>query len=642
MKARQIPTSETSRDCIPRPRLRASGRSNSEQPIFKLRGGRRGSLQKYRPRIPNQSELNTDGDGKDGSGETNSKYSRHPASSPASEHTSSSRRHHPATNTDDAATASWASMPKKRQLALLAFARLCETAVNSSMQSYIFFQLRSFKLSDGSVPGHAALAFQVSVLNAVVAGPQLFTSILWGRLADSPHIGRKCVVLVSLFGTGVGSLGMGFANSFMAVAFWRFLVGLVNGNRGVMRTMVKEIGGDEFESRAVLLLPMALNVGTVVGPLLGGFLADPAASHPRPLQTEGFLRGSNAAQWLLKWPFALPNVFNGTCMIACAALLTFGLEETLKGARVRPGYILGKWAKNLFRQRSQPCYTALTEDAGLASRASRGKPGPCIRVWTPRLATTLLARGLMMMHIGAYPSLLLAFISTPRYDASSSFATGDQTDAMAKASLPVPPNYHPSAPFVFTGGLSFKPSGIALALSIRGIGGLVLQLLLFPALKNALGTIRLYRYSLLLFPLSYLLTPYLAVISSSTSPPLPAAGVLLWIAMALVLTIQTVARSFALPAAAMLLNAASPDPSALGTVNGIGQSVSAAAKAVGPLLAGWLYGVGLSYGLVGAAWWALAAVAVSAAVAGGWATAEEGVESVQGEKRKAQGSRKHW
>ncbi|KAM4055709.1 MFS transporter [Hirsutella rhossiliensis] len=208
----------------------------------------------------------------------------------------------------------------------------------------------------------------------------------------------------------------------------------------------------------------------------------------------------------------------------------------------------------------------------------------------------------------------------------AAITAGHDANATASGSLFVPPAYHPHAPFTFTGGLSFKPSGIAVALTIRGIVGFLLQLLFFPLLKTHFGLVKLYRYSLLLLPVSYFVTPYLATIPSSTLPPLPAAGVLLWASIALVLTIQTVARSFALPSGTMLLNAASPDRSALGTVNGIGQSVSAAARTLGPLLTAWLYGSGLSHGVVGIAWWAMAAVAVLAAVASGWVVDEAGVK----------------
>jgi hypothetical protein len=73
----------------------------------------------------------------------------------------------------------------------------------------------------------------------------------------------------------------------------------------------------------------------------------------------------------------------------------------------------------------------------------------------------------------------------------------------------------------------------------------------------------------------------------------------------------------------MLLNAACPDRSVLGTVNGIGQSVSAAARAIGQLLVtGWLYGVGLEAGIVGVAWWAMAGMAITAALAAACVPAE--------------------
>lgn len=48
-------------------------------------------------------------------------------------------------------------------------------------------------------------------------------------------------------------------------------------------------------------------------------------------------------------------------------------------------------------------------------------------------------------------------------------------------------------------------------------------------------------------------------------------------------------------------------------MHGIGQTVNSAGRTVGPVLGGWLYGLGLSKGVVGGVWWGLACVA-----AGGW------------------------
>ena len=55
----------------------------------------------------------------------------------------------------------------------------------------------------------------------------------------------------------------------------------------------------------------------------------------------------------------------------------------------------------------------------------------------------------------------------------------------------------------------------------------------------------------------------------------------------------------------------------LGTIHGIGQSVSSGTRTVGPVLGGWLFGLGLRKGVVGGVWWGLAAVATCAWLASG-------------------------
>lgn len=55
----------------------------------------------------------------------------------------------------------------------------------------------------------------------------------------------------------------------MAFAF-RFMGGALNGNIGVMRTMISEIIKEKkFQSRAFLLLPVTFNIGVIIGPILG-------------------------------------------------------------------------------------------------------------------------------------------------------------------------------------------------------------------------------------------------------------------------------------------------------------------------------------------------------------------------------------
>jgi hypothetical protein len=123
---------------------------------------------------------------------------------------------------------------------------------------------------------------------------------------------------------------------------------------------------------------------------------------------------------------------------------------------------------------------------------------------------------------------------------------------------------------------------------------------------------------LLLFPFAYSLVPYLAVLPSSRKAPDPVSGVYVWVGIVIVLFLQVTARTFTLPATIILLNNCSPHPSVLGTVHGIGQSVSAAFRTIGPVVAGIWYGAGLEKGVVGAAWWGTAGVAVGGVVMGMW------------------------
>ncbi|SMR50651.1 unnamed protein product [Zymoseptoria tritici ST99CH_1E4] len=536
---------------------------------------------------------------------------------------------------------SWSSLPQKSQLLILTLSRLSEPLTQTSLQAYMFYQLKSFTLPDGSTPSDSTVASQAGMLAAAFTGAQFCTAILWGRLADWEGLGRKRVILIGLLGTAVGSLGFGFSGSFWTAMAWRALGGILNGNVGVMRTMISEIVREKkFQSRAFLLMPMTFNIGVIIGPLLGGLLADPVGSYPGLFAPGGKFGGKDGVWLFVRFPYALPNLINATFLLGSAFCVLFGLEETLVSIRHKPDYPLrfSRWLiRIVFRRQPRQTYTAIAEqdfaptdiELNAPSSPTPLKPRqklPFRRIWTSNLLLTLLSHGILAGHVGTFSNLLFVFLSTPRYNPSAS---------PTKNTLPLPPNYRPDAPFTFTGGLALPPPSIGAALSIIGVIGISLQLLLYPTMSFRLGTTRSYRYSLMLFPVSCTLVPYLATIPSSNAPPAQASGVLVWMAIAVVLAIQVMARTFALPSTAILVNNASPHPSVLGTVHGIGQSVSSLTRTLGPVAAGWLYGVGLRKGVVGLAWWVMAGVAVLGAVAGRWVKEGDGHEILlEGEEEK--------
>lgn len=137
--------------------------------------------------------------------------------------------------------ATWASLPKKGQLAILTFARLSEPLTQTSLQAYMFYQLRSF---DQSLPD-STISAQAGMLQACFTAAQFFSSVFWGRLADTDCIGRKRVLIIGLLGTSISCLGFGFSRSFATAAVFRTLGGILNSNIGVMRTMIAEMIEDK-------------------------------------------------------------------------------------------------------------------------------------------------------------------------------------------------------------------------------------------------------------------------------------------------------------------------------------------------------------------------------------------------------------
>ena len=497
----------------------------------------------------------------------------------------------------------WLNMPNKRALAILALSRLVDFWQMASLQSYMVEQLRSF---DIGIPP-ASLSYQAGVLQGSFTFAQIVTSILWGRAADSPLVGRRTVLLIGLLGTGVSCIGVAFSRSFVEMVTWRVLGGAINGTVGAARTMVAESVNKKWHSRAFLLLPVAFNVANILGPVVGGALVHPVSTYPR------MFSGTHASSLLEAFPYALPSLLCTALLFAEAGLVVAFLEETLATKRHDRSFV--DQTTDMYRgivtvllgRNSQNAHN-ISEKRGPNEYQSARLPFS--KIWTPNVLWTLLSVAIFDLHMGAFSGLWIIFLSTRR-------AAPDQTTS--------------TDALHFTGGLSFSPSLLGSSLAILGVVGLALQILLYPWANSRFGLMRCFRYSLMLFPLAYFLAPYLALLPSATAPPQPASGLLIWLGISLVLTLQVSARTFALPASIILVNNASPHPSVLGTIHGVGQSVSSAMRTLGPVAGGYWFGLGLDKGMVGLGWWAIASISAFGCVASLWVKNGSGYEVVLGE-----------
>lgn len=447
----------------------------------------------------------------------------------------------------------------------------------------------------------------------------MLTAIFWGKVADSPKVygGRKMVLLIGTLGTSLGCLGYGFSSSFGMAMFWRIFAGCVNGLVGIIRTMISEITVErKYQSRAFLILPMSFNVAGILGPILGGWLADPATTLPAWFGPGAVLHSSLVEAY----PFALPSLVNALALFAVFLAVLFGLEETSKSKKgtYDVGLHMAAHVKSFVTRRpldyvyrSHSGYEQLElqdekKEAPAAVAGPKKRTLPFRKLWTKNVIFTLLSQALYDFHLGAFTNMWTLFLSTPRPGFASPTTTtaAVETRGLTKRNL-----------LWFAGGLGMPASTVGNATSILGVLGMLLQVVMYPPVHARLGTLRSFRYFLIIFPVAYLLAPFLAVMpqtattaqdgSASTS-----VSTGLWLAIVVILFLHTSARTMTLPASIILLNNCSPHPSVLGTIHGLGQSVSAGFRTVGPIVGGWWYGLGLDWGMVAFSWWAVAGMSV--------------------------------
>jgi DHA1 family tetracycline resistance protein-like MFS transporter len=139
----------------------------------------------------------------------------------------------------------------------------------------VFVDLLGFSLILPLLPFYAetfdATPFQVGLLVASYAAAQLLGAPFLGRLSD--RFGRRPVLLISLLGTFIGFLILGFANSLWMLFVSRLLDGFTGGNISVAQAYITDITDEENRAKGLGLLGAAFGLGFIIGPAVGGTLS---------------------------------------------------------------------------------------------------------------------------------------------------------------------------------------------------------------------------------------------------------------------------------------------------------------------------------------------------------------------------------
>jgi multidrug resistance protein len=151
---------------------------------------------------------------------------------------------------------------------------------------------------------HASPA-QVGLLFSSYSLTQLLFSPLLGWLSD--RVGRRPVMLASIFGSTAAHLLFAQAGSFALLVVARSLAGVAASNYSIAQAYMADVSPAGGRSKAMGLVGAAFGIGFVLGPALGSILSlTPYGPRAVPL-TAAALSGINFLFALLWLPESLPR-----------------------------------------------------------------------------------------------------------------------------------------------------------------------------------------------------------------------------------------------------------------------------------------------------------------------------------------------
>ncbi len=119
-----------------------------------------------------------------------------------------------------------------------------------------------------------AEAWQVTLMFSAYSSGQFMGELYWGRLSD--RIGRKPVLLMTVVASGLGYLALAFSPAIWVAIAVRLASGFFAGNISVIQGYIVDVTPPEKLAGRLGLIGSVFGVGFVVGPAIGGMMADPS------------------------------------------------------------------------------------------------------------------------------------------------------------------------------------------------------------------------------------------------------------------------------------------------------------------------------------------------------------------------------
>ncbi|KAH9946226.1 MFS general substrate transporter [Epithele typhae] len=422
----------------------------------------------------------------------------------------------------------------KAELATLCAVRIVDPIAFTQIFPYVNEMMEHLHLTNDP----SRIGFYSGIVESSFALAQVVSIYQWAKLSDS--IGRRPVVLLGMFGIGLGTLFMGMSTSLFGVIFARCLGGFFSGNVAVVHSVLGEITDSTNQAIAFPIYGLCWPLGAIIGPLIGGLLSNPATKYARWFDNDLFRQ----------YPYLLPCIAASAIAFAGTLFGFFYLKETLPSRHFKS-----------------------KEDTPLDEYHGSGTFGAPVEPISMRYLLKIpLVRALCLSGAG------LSFITTG-FDVSFVLFC-----------------YTPLA----QGGLSFDAQKIGYALSISGLVSILLQIAVMPFVLRRFDHAWTYNACMALWPFCFVLLPALNVLARAGAADL-AAGTLtehgravVWLAVSGVMVISRTA-ALAFSVSMILVKEAAPSPSSLGVTNGITQFAMCLSRSFSPAFASSLMAFSMGY-----------------------------------------------
>ncbi|KAG1732162.1 major facilitator superfamily domain-containing protein [Suillus lakei] len=397
-----------------------------------------------------------------------------------------------------------------RQFSIILFLQLAEPLTSQVIAPFAPQLIRDIGITNGD---ETSVGYYVGLMYSLFFATQALTVLHWSRISD--HIGRKPVILTGLFGLSISI-------TFSGLVLSRALNGALNGNVGVIKSMMVDITD-------------STNLAQAYAPLVGGLLSRPVEQFPDVF---------GHSQFLKNYPYflacAVPATFS-----ALAWVVTFLFLREARYSELACKHKEGKYHEDTTPGPVTPTGSTeslSTEDTARRANADDSKPLPLRSLLIPKV----------IIAAGNYAALSLLDI----------------------AFRDVQPLFF-ATPLEF-GGLGLDPPRIGNILAIYGVINGLFQIFFFADLHDRFGSKIIYSVAMAVGIPMIITFPIL-----NTVAKVQGLSLVVWAIVGLQLALSMI-LNLAYSCVFIYIAAASPNPASFGATNGIAQLGVSIVRAIGP------------------------------------------------------------